>query len=71
MKINWQKVTLNIQNNGVPLTPLSLKLGKHKGYLPQLARGEVKEPRFSDGLVLLDIHLDVCGLEKHSELMPK
>lgn len=31
--------------------------------------GIVKEPKFSKGLILLDLHLEVCGIEKHRKLL--
>ena len=37
--------------------------------IKRLRDGIVKEPKFSKGLILLDLHLDVCGIEKHRKLM--
>lgn len=67
MNIDWQMLALNIQQN-VPLAQASKKARLNKGYLSQIARGELLEPRFSIGVKLLDYHLDVCGVEKHKKL---
>lgn len=68
MIIDWQKMALNIRAH-VPLESASSKLGRYKGWLNQVARGEITEPKFMDGLNLLNLHLDLCGAEKHMEIM--
>ena len=67
MNIDWQMLALNIRRHR-PLTLVSLALGKDTDYLGRLSRRAVEEPKFSDGLALLDLHLDMCGLEKHLKL---
>jgi hypothetical protein len=59
---------LNIQRH-IPLTIASKKLGKSHDYMSQYARTKCKEPHFSDGLKWLDLHLDLCGIEKHKKLL--
>lgn len=61
--IDWQRLALDIRSHQ-SLQSASKGLGMNKGYLAQLARGEVREPKFSDGLQLLDLHFDLCGGEK-------
>jgi hypothetical protein len=69
MNIDWGKAALNMQNSGKPLRRLSKSIGRNGGYLSQIARGEIKEPKFSDGVALLNLHLDICGIEKQKELI--
>jgi hypothetical protein len=68
MNIDWQRVALNISRE-MPLVQASSKLGRHKMFLGSLARGQVKEPKFGDGVRLLDLHLDLCGPERHRKLL--
>lgn len=67
MNINWQQTALNIRAH-VPLEQATARLGKYKGWLNQIARGEITEPKFMDGINLLNLHLDLCGVEKHREI---
>jgi hypothetical protein len=67
MKIDWQRAALNIRQAGISLQSASLQIGRHKGYLAQLARGEVSSVEFVDGLNILNLHLDVAP-DKHEEL---
>jgi hypothetical protein len=66
--IDWQQLTLNIRQK-MPLTLASKKLGYDKDYLNRFARQEVDEPRFSKGILMLNMHLDLCGIEKHKKLL--
>lgn len=68
MNINWQKTALNIRGH-VPLEVATARLGKYKGWLNQIVRGEIIEPKFMDGVNLLNLHLDLCGAEKHKEIV--
>ena len=67
MNINWQRIALELRKH-MPLEQASRKLGHHKGWLNQLARGEVQEPKFSDGLRLLDFTHDWIGANRLREL---
>ena len=69
MKIDWQRIALNIRKSGMPLTHASIKLGRNKGWLGQIARGEIREPFFGDALRLLDVHLDLVGVERHRKVV--
>lgn len=67
--IDWQRVALNIQQK-MPLQQASQKLGRDKSWLSHMARGELTtEPKFSDGLKLLNFHLDLVGLDKHRNIL--
>lgn len=67
MKINWQRIALELRKH-MPLEQASKRLGKHKLWLNQIARGEIKEPAFSDGLRLLDFACDRIGADRLKEL---
>ena len=67
MKINWQRIALELRKH-MPLEQASRKLGRHKGWLNQMARGEIGEPAFSDGLKLLDFACDRIGADRLREL---
>jgi len=55
MQVNWQKIALDLRKHG-GLHGHSKRLGLAKGYLGQMSRGEIQEPRYSIGLILLDYH---------------
>jgi hypothetical protein len=58
---DWQGIVLAIQHKGIPLQRASLRLGRHKGFMSQVARGEIVEPMFSDGVNILAMAYDVIG----------
>lgn len=58
--INWQRLALKLRKHA-PLSTISVKLGRAKSWLPEIARGEIMEPKFSDGIALLDYASDVLG----------
>jgi hypothetical protein len=67
MKINWQRIALELRKH-MALEKASHKLGRHKDWLNRIARGEIKEPAFSDGLKLLDLAYDRIGADRLREL---
>lgn len=69
MKIDWSRLALNIRSAGTPLAKASKTVGAHHGYVSQLARGEVTEPKFGQGIALLNLHTDICGVEKTAGLL--
>jgi len=70
IRIDWQRVALNLRSHGMRLETASLKLGRSRGWLNQIARGDVGvRVEFHDGLRLLDYHLDVCGEAAHVALL--
>ena len=70
IRIDWQRVALNLRQHGVKLEAASHRLGKHRGWLGQLARAETGQSvEFHDGLRLLDYHLSVCGEAAHLALL--
>ena len=58
--INWQTVTLNLRTHYKPLSTVAKEVGSDWRHLNRLARGDVREPKFSTALRLLDLHLDLC-----------
>lgn len=40
IRIDWQRVALNLRSHGIQLEAASHRLGKHRGWLGQLARAE-------------------------------
>ena len=38
IRIDWQRVALNLRSHGIQLQAASRKLGKHAGWLGQMAR---------------------------------
>ena len=70
VRVDWVQLALNLRSRGgLPLSRASVRIGRHRSFLPQLARGEVQEPKFSDGIELLDLHFDVCGPELTKALL--
>lgn len=68
IRVDWVKLALNLRQAGLPLVLASKSVGQHDGFVAQLARGEVSEPKFSQGLALLNLHVDVCGAEQTEAL---
>jgi hypothetical protein len=68
--IDWQQLALNLRRTQ-SLNSLGREVGFRPGYLNQLARGEINEPKFSAGLVLLDLHFDRVGGDKHKQLLAR
>ena len=68
MNINWQRATMNIRQSGMSLQAASKRIGANKNALAQLARGEINEPKFSQGIAILDLHVDLCGVDMTREL---
>ena len=70
LRIDWQRVALNLRSHGIQLEAASRRLGKHQGWLGQLARAETGQAvEFHAGLRLLDYHLSVCGEDAHLALL--
>jgi hypothetical protein len=61
--IDWQMLVLQLRKDA-PLHTISRKLGKSPGWLSQISRGEITEPKFSDAVAILDYAHDNLGPEK-------
>ena len=66
--VDWQKLALDLRTAGVPHVQASRAIGEHPGYVAQLARGEVREPKFTQGVALLNLHADKCGADRTEKL---
>lgn len=64
MNLDWQRIVLNIRQAGMPVRSISRKVGMAPDTLGHYVRGECREPPFSKGLALLDLHHALCP-EKH------
>ncbi len=63
--IDWQTVTLNLRAAGCPLAKIKSGARMDDQTIHRLQRGEIEEPRFSQGVRLLDMHERWCP-ERHS-----
>lgn len=67
--VDFQRVALNLRQQGVVLETASVKCGRHKKWLADIARGNLTRIEFHDGLRLLDFHLQICGQAAHIKLL--
>ena len=66
--INWSLVCVNLRHDYKPLARIAVEIGAGENHLNRLARGDVKEPKFSIGVKLLDLHYDYCR-NKHEGIV--
>lgn len=66
--IDWPLLTSNLRRQYGSLEKAARVIGMNAETLRKLNRGEVREPRFTHGMMLLDAHLDVCP-ERHRKLL--
>jgi len=64
--VNWQQCALNLRG-AMPLRRVARRVGMDEGTLRRLARGETREPKFVAGVLLLDLHLQLCA-DRHAGL---
>ena len=70
IRIDWQRVALNLRSHGIQLQAASRRLGKHAGWLGQMARDEIgRSVECHSGLRLLDYLLSICGEAAHIALL--
>ena len=67
MKIDWQRLLLNLRQAKLSLSAVSKICHIDPATVGHLSRCETREPKFSQGLALLDLHLQICP-DKHKEL---
>ncbi len=66
--IDWARVINNLRSAArMPVSRIALMVGSTGPYLTRIGRGEIKEPGFSLGMKLLDLHHDLMG-ERHREV---
>lgn len=65
LRIDWQKVILNLRNAGLSYEKISKATKIDAQAIGHLARYETYEPKLSKAMALLDLHFDHCK-DKHS-----
>jgi len=65
--INWQQLTLNLRRHK-PLSKIAIQADIDAGTLRRIARGDTPEPKFSQGIRLLDLHYDLFP-DRHKEVL--
>lgn len=68
MKIDWQRLLLNLRSAGLSCAAVARKIGRNQSVTQRIARGDAKNVLFDDGLALLNLHFDMCP-EKHKDLL--
>ena len=68
--IDWPLLTSNLRRQYGSLEKAARVIGMNAETLRKLNRGEVREPRFSHGMMLLDAHWDACP-EQHQRLLER
>lgn len=72
MRIDWHRVAENIAACGYGTQRrVSTRCGMHKDWLSQFRGSGQYEPHFEAGLKLLRAHLELCGKEKHREIIKR
>lgn len=66
--VDWQKLALDLRMVRYPLTQAAKEVGAHPDYLRQLARGEIQEPKFTQGVALLNLHCEILGTNATGKL---
>lgn len=67
MNIDWSAVVNNLRREGLSAATVARKVNADPATVQRLARGEIKEPRFSQGLALLDLHYALCP-DRHQQV---
>ena len=72
MTFDWPKIVLNIRRSGLSYRAIERKVGMDKDNLGRYARGELTgDPRFGQGLKLLDLHFALCPDRHNLEALRK
>ena len=66
LKINWQKLVLNLRRE-IRTDQIAKETGLSVSCINNIAAGNVTNPMFSTGIYLLNLHLDHCA-DKHKSL---
>ncbi len=65
MKIDFQRVILNLRNAGLTYEAIAKKCNIDAQNIGHYARYEAYEPKLSKAIALLDLHYDMCP-DKHN-----
>jgi hypothetical protein len=68
INIDWETLCLNLRRHK-PLAQIAREIDCDEQTINRLQRGEVREPRFSVAIELLNMHLDLLGAEKHRSIL--
>lgn len=72
MRVDWHMIAGNIRSVGRgAMAQASRRCGMQDDWLCQFYRKRAFEPGFSVALKLLRAHLELCGKEKHREVIKK
>lgn len=64
--INFQQIIINLKQSGLSYKRISQLCNIDAQHIAHIARYEVKEPKFSVGIKLLNLHFDKCK-NKHNK----
>lgn len=64
MRIDWQRIVLNLRQAGCSVSEIHRRAHMDERTVQRFARGELQEPRWSQGIALLDLHHRWCP-ERH------
>jgi hypothetical protein len=67
--IDWTTLAQNLRAAGLPPAQVDTRIGAWRGFTAKIAAGASHEPKFSQAMKLLDLHVALCGEEKTGELM--
>lgn len=56
--MDWSAIILQLRKHYGPCRKIDKAIGRHVDYAAKIGRGEIEEPKFSDGLQLLRLALD-------------
>lgn len=70
MRIDWQTLVRNLRSIRA-MRSVSRRCGMCDDWLCQFARKGNYEPTFHAGMKLLRAHLELCGKEKHREVVKR
>ncbi len=65
--IDWQQLVLNLRRYK-PLAHVANEVDIDADTLRRIARGETPQPKFDQGLRLLNLHLDHCS-DRHRDIL--
>lgn len=58
--VDWQPIFLNLRRAGVSANTIKRRVGMDIRTVSRFQRGELVEPKFSQGLEILKLHAALC-----------
>lgn len=71
MSLDWQPIFLNLRRAGMSSNALKRRVGMDIRTVSRFQRGELKEPKFSQGLEILKLHAALCPREHEETVYDK